>query len=377
MDPTQTAHEEPFRGLLEAAPDAIVIVDAKGAIALVNGQAEKMFGRNRDEMIGQKLEVLMPERFRGAHVGYRDGYMQSPHTRPMGAQSQLFARRKNGSKFPVDIMLSPWETARGTLVIAVIRDITERKRIEEALRRSHDELDARVRERTAELARANEALQAEINERQRLESEILGVAETERRRFGHDLHDGLSQHLAGIEFLAQSLEQKLEKKAKRDAAKAGEIARYIREAIVQTRMLAHGLSPVALDSDGLMSALHELAATTQKVFGIACAFERVRPVRVADHIAATHLYRIAQEAINNAIKHGRASRITIALDASDAIATLRIRDNGSGFSAQPATADGMGLRIMKYRAGMFGGALEVRGIDGDGTEVVCTFKTDR
>lgn len=122
--------EERFRALLEAAPDAMVIVDERGRISLVNGQVESAFGYGRDELLGKSIEILVPERLRGKHVGDREGFFSAPRARPMGAGLELFARRKDGSEFPVEISLSPMKTAEGTLVSAAIRDISERKRQE-------------------------------------------------------------------------------------------------------------------------------------------------------------------------------------------------------------------------------------------------------
>jgi two-component system sensor kinase FixL len=215
----------------------------------------------------------------------------------------------------------------------------------------------------------------DITERKRLEKEILEISDQERRRIGQDLHDGLCQHLAGIELMSQVLEQKLATKSKTDAARIGEISKHVRDAIGQTRSLARGLSPVTLESEGLASALQELAATTEKMFGITC---RVAAAESGDvHAAAveTHLYRIAQEAVSNAFKHGKAREIVIQLEALPEAMVLSVTDDGSGIPEPPPRNRGMGLRIMDYRASMIGGALSIRRNPNGGTTVRCSVPT--
>ncbi|MFL6024980.1 MAG: PAS domain S-box protein [Marmoricola sp.] len=144
-DVTSKRREERlFRGLLEAAPDAMVIVDKTGTIILVNAQVENRFGYERGELIGQSVEILVPERFSGMHVAFRSGYVAGPRTRPMGLAGDLFARRKDGSEFPVEISLAPLETEEGLLVSAAVRDISERRRMQEETDRVKDEFFATV-----------------------------------------------------------------------------------------------------------------------------------------------------------------------------------------------------------------------------------------
>jgi PAS domain S-box-containing protein len=158
--------QDVFRALLEAAPDAMVIADERGTITLVNAQTESLFGYKREELLGQPVEMLIPERYRGRHIQYREDYCDSPRLRPMGAGRELFGLRKQGSEFPVEISLSPFRAEEGILVFSAIRDITLQKRAQDELRDAKEALESRVRERTAELVTTNEALQAEIVQRE-------------------------------------------------------------------------------------------------------------------------------------------------------------------------------------------------------------------
>jgi len=231
-----------------------------------------------------------------------------------------------------------------------------------------------VVQRALQQTEKDRRLAAAEQERQRLEQQIADISHQEQRRVGQDLHDGLCQHLAGIELMSQVLEQNLTKKGRPEAAQAAKIAQHVREAIAQTRMLARGLAPIELESNGLMSALHELASNTERLFHVTCQFECDPPVLLRDYAAATHLYRIAQEAISNAIKHGKPGRIVIDLVSEGPMGRLAITDDGAGFPKTPDAKNGMGLQIMSYRASTIGAKLEVSPAPGKGTQVVCTFK---
>ena len=211
-----------------------------------------------------------------------------------------------------------------------------------------------------------------IAEREELERTLLKISEREQTRIGQDLHDGLGQHLAGIELMSQVLEQNLSaKKLKAEAARAADIAGHVREAISQTRLLARGLSPFVLESEGLVSALKELAARTETLFGVDCGFQAVGALEITDPTLANHLYRIAQEAISNAIKHGKAKRIEIRLENNDGQLSLSVKDNGAGIPPVLPEKRGIGLRIMQYRAHMVGGTLTVERDPAGGTIVTC------
>lgn len=209
----------------------------------------------------------------------------------------------------------------------------------------------------------------DVTERRELENEILAVAEREQQRIGQDLHDDLCQQLAGIEFLSKALQQQLKGE---QAERAGEIASLIREAAEHTRRLARGLIPVHLEADGLMPALESLATRIHGLFHVRCSFHCAFPVPIHDPSVALHLYRIAQEAVTNAIRHGQASQIEIELTRIADKAVLAVSDNGIGNAAKPAKAQGLGLRIMNYRANSIGGTLVVERRPDGGTTVVCT-----
>jgi len=183
--------EQHYRGLVEAAPDAVVVIDEQGRIVLVNAQTEQLFGYAREELLGQALEILVPERLRGRHVGHRSGYFHKPGTRPMGSGLDLSGRRKDGSEIPIEISLSPLQGEDGLLASAAIRDISERRRAQESLQRTRDELEQRVQERTAQLERSNEALLAEIAER-RLAEAALRASEAKLRLITDNMPAGMA-----------------------------------------------------------------------------------------------------------------------------------------------------------------------------------------
>ncbi len=217
----------------------------------------------------------------------------------------------------------------------------------------------------------------DVTERKRLERALLEISGREQRRIGQDLHDGLGQHLAGTAFMSKALQQKLEDLSVPEAAEASKIVRLVNEAIEKTRELSRGLLPVVSDDDGLMSALQRFSVEIEDLFNVACRFVCDDPVLIGDVTVATHLFHIAQEAVSNAIKHGRARQIVIGLAAPDGEGRLVVDDDGAGLGVVPASHPGMGLHIMGYRASMIGGALDVRSPPAGGTRVTCRFPLRR
>jgi signal transduction histidine kinase len=208
---------------------------------------------------------------------------------------------------------------------------------------------------------------------QQLEQEIIDISEREQQRIGRDLHDGVCQYLAAIGITASMLRHDAEKTSQSLAAKIEELANHVRDAAGRVRQLARGLSPVDRDEGGLESALEELASSTAKLTGISCSFVSPGPIPNLEGGPAVHLFRIAQEAVSNALKHGRAKTVVIALDTGDGACSLRVSDDGVGFVPSITEKKGMGLSIMRYRARMIGGELEIQPNSPTGTVVACAI----
>jgi signal transduction histidine kinase len=227
------------------------------------------------------------------------------------------------------------------------------------------------------VSRPNEVLGIvrDVTFKKRLEREVLEISGREQRRIGQDLHDSLCQHLAGIGFMAKVLERKVAGNVPIDSTQPAEIVRLIDEAITLTRGFARGLNPILLESDGLMFALTELALNTERLFGVKCQFQCKRTILVEDESMAAHLYRIAQEAINNAIKHGKPKSISIVFTTDGKANMLSVSDDGVGIGNVAALGKGMGVSIMNYRASMIGATIDIRGGETGGTVVSCAFPT--
>jgi PAS domain S-box-containing protein len=327
--------EEQIRKLVaivESSDDAILGTTLDGTITSWNKGAEKIFGYSENEVIGHPISILVPADRRHEILQILDGLVLGEAI----SGYETVRRRKDGKEIHVSLTICPIRNYEDRIVggSSVARDMTERKR---------------------------------------LEREILAVSEREQQRIGQDLHDDLCQRLAGIQLMSDVLQRDLLAKAKPEAEQAGLIAARIRDAIANTKNIARGLSPVALESNGLMVALQELAENSAKLFQTICEFHFDEFVAVDDSSVATHLYRIAQEAVTNAVKHGGAKKIVICLGESKGKCTLTITDDGLGFLEPYAKSQGTGLQIMKYRAAAIGASLAVRNASGRGICVSCSF----
>lgn len=212
----------------------------------------------------------------------------------------------------------------------------------------------------------------EMVKRKAMRKAFLEISEREQQRIGRDVHDGLGQHLHGLSYLAALLEKNLQEDRSRRVLEARQLKEYIMDSLELTRSLAHGLQPVQSRPEGLMAGLHELAERTRKLFGIDCRFDCPDEIMVQKHGAAIHLYRIAQEALNNAVKHGKATRICINLEVKGSRIFLRVCDNGVGVHRPNRNAQGMGLQIMRHRSDAINGLLWMEKQPAGGTEILCS-----
>jgi PAS domain S-box-containing protein len=215
----------------------------------------------------------------------------------------------------------------------------------------------------------------DITDRIRAEEKIMKVGETERQKIGQDLHDDLAPHLIGTEVMVKILADRLEKNSPADLPLINRIRLLMNEAITKTRGFAHGLCPVFLIEHGLESALKELASTTRELFGAECALDFGESVPAFDLAASTNLYYIAQEAVQNAVKHGKARRIGIRLSMEGGTAVLAVNDDGGGFDVNTST-QGIGQSIMRYRARMINAFLDIESEKGKGSVVRVTMQAD-
>ncbi len=246
-----------------------------------------------------------------------------------------------------------------TVYYVVVRTLT-------SLHRLHKELEERVRQRTI-------ALTGEIQERERLEKEILEIQEREQRRIGSDLHDGLCQHLTATSMAAQVLGEKLNAKSAPEITDAKEVLRLVEDSIALTRDLARGISPAEMEMEGLIIALREFAANISRLFKINCAFDCDSPPLISDSVTAAHLYRIMQEAVNNALRHGKPKQIVISLSSQKKQIELTVEDDGTGLPDDWQKGRGMGTRIMARRAAMMGGKFSIEPNPTGGTFVKCSI----
>jgi signal transduction histidine kinase len=267
----------------------------------------------------------------------------------------------------------------GRLVPAIERELREaemrhaQRECEEALRRAHDELEARVEQRTAALKETNAKLQNALEERRRLEAELLEIAENERRRIGFDLHDDLGQKLTGLLLLAKAVEQRLTNEKHSGANDAKRVADLIDQVIHHTHNLARHFSSLDVKGGDLSAVLKSLAANVEKMFGLPCTLVLKGELPILPANITMQFYKIAQEAISNSVKHGKATRVWISACRMPGQLALTVKNDGIPFSLPEGKKNRMGLRIMNYRANTIGATFEIKPNQKNGTICTCTL----
>lgn len=253
------------------------------------------------------------------------------------------------------------------------RDITKYKKAEKEILKLNRELERRVASRTIRLIRAHRQLLEKVEERKCLEKEILNISEREKKLIGRELHDSIGQQFAGIAFMIKVLEQRLTEKMPEEAKQARQIAKIVGGAMEQARALAKGLHHVDLEAGNLEPALRELAESSSKLFNVNCTLKCDKSIPNYDTETAVHLYRIAQEAITNAIKHGNAEKIEISLACGSSKSMLAVKNDGKNFPGTKTKNSGLGLQIMNHRVEMIGGSFDIRAAAEGGTILTCIF----
>ena len=305
--------------VLETIREGVVLLDARNTVRLTNPAFDRMCGAANAELLGMRIESLLladPARLRSSE-----------------STLESFVRRLDGSTFAAAAVITPMEVNHEPHLLLVISDVTERKL---------------------------------------LEREILEVSSLEQQRIGNDLHDGLGQELTGVALMLRALAVRIGKEYPHANMEVGEIVALVNHSIESTRALARGLSPVSIERGGLLPALQTLVERARGAYGIAIQLRRLvrRPLRLEPD-SATHLYRIVQEALTNAVRHGRATRVSLTIASTATHIDFSIRDNGRGMTQPTSRRGGIGLKTMTYRAQMLGGELSILPAKGGGTIVRC------
>lgn len=333
--------EEKFRAVLESAPEAMLIIDSRRKIVLVNSSAEAVFGYRREELLGQPVDMLIPGGYRESHARQVEAYLAAPVTRPMGRGRVLHGLGKGGREFPAEISLSPVGSERESLVICAIRDVTERVRIERELLESERQL--------RELAAHHDM-----------------VRERERKRIAGEIHDELGSLLTALKMDLSLLRTR----SGADSGiqtQVGQMRDLTDQMIQVVRHVATQLRPTALNL-GIVPALEWLVDDFGRRTGIACTLDACDEIEM-DDTQATAVFRIVQESLTNVARHAQASTVEVILARTATGLELRARDDGVGFDTAACRGGSFGLLGIRERALLLGATTRIASAPGQGTTI--------
>ena len=317
--------------IIQSAMDAIITVDDRQNIVMFNAAAEKIFGCPVAEAIGAPLDRFIPERFRAAHRGHVRHFGETgATTRMMGARLALLGLRSNGEEFPIDASISQVVTDGGKLYTVIVRDITERRSVEEALERSYREF-------------------------RELSTAMHEVREAERLRIARELHDELAQWLTAIKMDVSWLSSRLPRDEAQLLARVEKMKGVVDTAVAAVRRIAADLRPVMLDDLGLVPAIESLLHDLSQRTGIVISLDGAAAELDFREPLPTALYRIAQEALTNVARHAGATEVSVTMHVGDGRLVLAVRDNGRGFDPRAVRAKSYGILGIRERAHTLGG----------------------
>jgi len=378
------ASEKRFRSITQTASDAIITINGQGKITYWNNAAKKIFDYSRDEICGEQITLIMPDRSRDAHQKGLNRVLSTGKSRLLGKTYEMVGLRKDGSEFPIELSISSWKTKDEPFFTGIVRDVTERKQMVEELKESHDLLETRVKERTAELMKTNKALRTEIAEHKRTEKKLLDyqqklrslaseltlTEERQRRRIATDLHDSIGQALAISNMKLSAI--RTSKSDPEFEKELDDIYGLLKQTIQNTRTLTFELSPPILYELGLESAVEWLTEKFHEQHGIQTNFiDDGNPKPLSNDIRIV-LFRTVRELLFNIVKHADAKNVTVSMERENSDLRIRITDDGIGFDLSDFDADtgkraGFGIFSIREQLDFLGGHLEIKSKPGRGT----------